>query len=82
MTRNENNTDRAARVLLAAVLLAAAVWGAGIASTAGVVLAVVAGVLLVTGAVGFCPLYPLLGVATYPTPGRTRGSAATHHPRG
>lgn len=71
MKRNENNTDRAIRAGLAAVLVAVAVW-AGVASVAGILLLVLAAVLLVTAAVGFCPLYYALGISTYPTPHRTR----------
>jgi Protein of unknown function (DUF2892) len=71
MKRNENNTDRAIRAGLAAVLVAVAVW-AGVASVAGILLLVLAAVLLVTAAVGFCPLYYALGISTYPTPYRTR----------
>jgi hypothetical protein len=71
MKRNENNTDRAIRAGLAAVLLAVAVW-AGIASVAGILLLVLAAVLLVTAAISFCPLYYALGISTYPAPHRTR----------
>jgi hypothetical protein len=71
MKRNENNTDRAIRAGLASVLVAMAVW-AGVASIAGILLLVLAAVLLVTAAVGFCPLYYALGISTYPTPHRTR----------
>jgi hypothetical protein len=74
MKRNENNTDRAIRAGLAAILVAVAVW-TGIASVAGILLLVLAAVLLVTAAVSFCPLYYALGISTYPAPHRTR------HPR-
>ena len=71
MKRNENDTDRAIRAGLAAVLVTVAVW-AGVASVAGILLLVLATVLLVTAAVGFCPMYYALGISTYPTPHRTR----------
>lgn len=71
MKRNENNTDRAIRAGLGAVLVAAGVW-TGATSAAGILLLVLATVLLVTSAVGFCPLYHALGISTYPNPHRTR----------
>ena len=71
MKRNENNTDRAVRAGLGAVLVALALW-AGLASIAGILLLVLAAVLLVTAAAGFCPLYYALGISTFPTPHRTR----------
>ncbi|MFK5646994.1 DUF2892 domain-containing protein [Ornithinimicrobium sp. LYQ121] len=63
MTRNVGTVDRAIRTLLG---LGAVAWGfsLGMASAAGIVLTVVAAVLLVTAAVGFCPLYRLLSIST------------------
>lgn len=63
MTRNVGTVDRAAR---AVVGLGALVWAfsTGMTSALGIVLLVVAAVLLVTAAVGFCPLYRLLGLST------------------
>lgn len=65
MTRNEGRTDRIVRTLAGLALIAA--WPLGL--TTGV-LAVAVGligvVLLVTGVVGFCPLYALLGLSTCP----------------
>lgn len=63
MNRNVGSVDRAARAVLGvAALVSAFVTGA--TSGLGLVLLVVALVLLGTAAVGFCPLYRLLGIST------------------
>jgi hypothetical protein len=69
MRRNEGNVDRVIRVVVAAAAAGGAV-AVGPGSPAGIALFVVAGVMLATAAVGFCPLYALLGVDTCPA---TRG---------
>ncbi|MEI6622320.1 MAG: DUF2892 domain-containing protein [Actinomycetes bacterium] len=63
MGRNESSVDRIVRVVagVVAVVIALAV---GPTSVVGIVLFVVAAILLVTAAVGFCPLYRLLGIST------------------
>jgi hypothetical protein len=63
MTHNVGTVDRAVRAVLG---LGALVWAfsAGLGSALGIVLVVVAVVLLVTAAVGFCPLYRLIGIST------------------
>jgi hypothetical protein len=67
MTINEANWDRAIRL---AVGLGLAVMLAALGSTLGWwlvgLVAVVAVVLLATGAVGFCPLYWMFGLNTCP----------------
>lgn len=67
MTTNQASLDRVVRVVLA---LAAAVAGfaAGASTVLGIVLLVVAGVLLVTAATGFCPIYRVLGISTCRVP--------------
>ena len=62
--RNQATIDRWLRGLLAvvAVILAVAV---GSSSVGGVILWVVAVVLALTAATGFCPLYRVLGISTY-----------------
>ena len=60
---NEAPIDRVVRVVLGIVLAAVAVGGAVIAPLLYVVW-LVAAILLVTGIVGFCPLYALLRVGT------------------
>ena len=69
MNRNVGTSDRIIRVVLAlgALVVAAVV---GLPSGLGIGLLVVAAVLVGTAAVGFCPLYRLLGIATCPIPSR------------
>jgi hypothetical protein len=63
LTTNEANWDRIGRVVLALVLFVAGLSMGGF----GGVLAIVFGVVfLVTGIVGFCPLYRLFGMSTCP----------------
>jgi hypothetical protein len=67
MVRNESNVDRTVRALVGAVLLIA--WVAGwLTGTLAVVLGVVGIVLLATAAMGFCPLYRVLGISTCAVP--------------
>ena len=63
MTRNESTLDRTVRLVLGA---AAIVWAGmlGWSTAGGIVLVVLGAVLLVTAAIGFCPLYRLLGLST------------------
>ena len=73
MSRNESNLDRMIRVAVAVVAVVGAL-AVGASSVLGVVLAIVAAILVVTAAVGFCPLYRLLGIST-----DVRGSKVTPH---
>lgn len=63
MNRNVGSVDRTARALLG---MAALVWAfvTGVSTGLGLVLLVVAVLLIGTAAVGFCPLYRLLGIST------------------
>lgn len=63
MTTNVGTADRVIRVVLA-VVAAIVGFSVGAGSVLGIVLLVVAAVLLVTAAVGFCPLYRLVGLST------------------
>jgi hypothetical protein len=64
MKINEGMTDRSLRVVAGLVLIGLAVTGTiGVWGYIGIV-------PLLTGAVGLCPLYSLLGINTYPTPRR------------
>jgi hypothetical protein len=65
MQANEGTIDRIIRAILAVAALAGAV-ALGFGSVGGVLLLVVGAVLAVTAAVGFCPLYRVLGVSTCP----------------
>jgi uncharacterized protein with PQ loop repeat len=60
---NESTLDRVIRVILAASI--AVLYFTGfITGTWAIVLWVIAGILLITGVVGVCPLYKLLGIST------------------
>lgn len=58
---NEGKVDRIVRVVLGAGLIAGGFFTTG---TLAIVLWVVGAILLITGAVGFCGLYALLGINT------------------
>ena len=63
MSSNISGADRIIRLVIAV----AAVIGAlavGASSVLGIILFVVAAIMLVTAAVGFCPLYLLFGLIT------------------
>lgn len=60
MTRNVGGIDRILRIVLGVVLLALTLTGTiGVWGWIGIV-------PLLTGALGFCPLYPLLGFSSCP----------------
>lgn len=67
MKRNEGTLDRVIRVVIAAAAVAGAA-ALGFSSVWGIVLLVVAAVMLVTAAVGTCPLYSGFGISTCPMP--------------
>lgn len=58
MIINESRDDRILRVVLGVVLIG--LGGVGLLSIPGAI-------ALVTGIVGFCPLYKVLGISTCPT---------------
>ncbi len=65
MKRNMGTLDRALRTFVVApvaIVMGLAVFGIG--SVLGIVALVVAGIMLTTSAVGFCPLYTPFGVST------------------
>ncbi len=64
MTRNMARIDRLARGVIVAPVALIVALVVGIGSVAGVILAAVAVIMAVTAAVGFCPLYRAVGVAT------------------
>ena len=63
MKANEASWDRIVRVVLGAVLLFLG-FGSAISGALGVIVGIVGGVLVVTGLVGFCPLYSVLRIRT------------------
>lgn len=66
--KNEGPADRSIRLVAGAVAIAVglSVLGALEASVLGIVVAAFGLWLVITGAVGFCPLYVLLGISTVP----------------
>ena len=60
---NESNVDRIIRVVLGIVLLALG-WGGVVGGGWGVFLKVIGFVPLLTGIMGFCPIYALLKLRT------------------
>ncbi|HEY5160173.1 MAG TPA: DUF2892 domain-containing protein [Gaiellaceae bacterium] len=64
MNRNMSNLDRGLRTFVVTPILIVAAILLGAGSIAGIVLFVLAGVMLATSAVGFCPLYTLFHIAT------------------
>jgi hypothetical protein len=67
MTTNESGLDRIIRLVLGVAALIGA-FAVGLGSLGGIVLTVVGVVLLVTAAVGFCPLYRVFGMSTCKVP--------------
>ncbi len=63
MFRNESNLDRSIRGGAGALAVIGALL-VGVSSVLGLLLLAVAAILVVTAAVGFCPLYRLLGIRT------------------
>lgn len=66
MTKNMGTTDRTLRVLAAGVI-AVLYFAGAITGPLAVVLGVLAVVLLVTSAIGWCPLYTPFGLSTRKT---------------
>jgi hypothetical protein len=62
---NEGPIDRAIRIVLGLALVAVGVTGL-VAAPLVYVTSVVAAIALVTGIVGFCPLYAILRLSTAP----------------
>jgi hypothetical protein len=63
MPVNEAVWDRVIRVVAGLVLLYLG-WGGVVAGTLGTVFKFLGFLPLVTGIVGYCPAYPLLGICT------------------
>ena len=64
MTQNMGPIDRAARVVVAFAVALLSLSLGGVGSVIGIFFLVVAGILLGTATVGFCPLYALLRIST------------------
>ncbi|MEN6571478.1 MAG: DUF2892 domain-containing protein [Anaerolineaceae bacterium] len=63
MKKNESGLERVLRVLAGLVLLGFGIFGS-VSGAWQVVILAVGGLLLLTGAVGFCPLYALFKFST------------------
>jgi hypothetical protein len=63
MEKNMNGVDRIIRIVIAIAAVAGAA-AVGFGSIGSWLLLVVGGIMLVTAAVGFCPLYRVFGVST------------------
>jgi hypothetical protein len=63
MFTNESGLDRGLRAA-AGVILAIAAVVVGVGSALGIVLIVLAAILIATAAIGFCPIYRILGIRT------------------
>lgn len=62
MPINESSTDRFVRIILGLVIGYISLTApTGLATTIGLI---ISGILLLTGIVGFCPLYALLKIST------------------
>ena len=59
MPKNMSTLDRRLRAFLVAPLAIVIALLVGIGSVAGILLVIIAGIMLATSAVGFCPLYTL-----------------------
>ncbi|MHC1740597.1 MAG: DUF2892 domain-containing protein [Anaerolineaceae bacterium] len=63
MKVNESGLDRVIRIVLGVVLFV--LYFAGVVSgTLGIISLIVGAILVITGVVGFCPLYALLKIRT------------------
>jgi hypothetical protein len=62
---NESGWDRIIRIVLGLAMLVLG-WGGFVGGTAGVILMWLGFVPLLTGLIGWCPLYSLFGIRTCP----------------
>ena len=65
MKKNMGNIDKIIRILVT-IVIAGLFFTNVISGTLGIVLLVLAGVFVLTSLIGFCPLYPLVGINTCP----------------
>ena len=65
LTKNVGSVDQVIRIIAGIALIALAfIKLGGIASTGGIVAAIVGVVLILTAIINFCPLYRILGMST------------------
>ena len=67
MGRNMGTADRSIRTFVIAPLLVIAAWAVGFGEVLGIVLLALAAIMVLTSAVGFCPLYRPFGIKTCPS---------------
>lgn len=67
MTHNMGALDRGLRVFVVAPVAIVLAFVIGAGTVGGIILFVVAGIMLVSSAMGFCPTYTLIGISTYPS---------------
>ena len=77
MKKTVGTTDRMVRGVLAIVALIVA-GVAGFSSGWGIVLTIVAAILIVTGASGYCPIYSASGISTLGEGERHHHGAGAH----
>lgn len=63
LKRNMGTLDRIVRLLIAAVI-AVLYFTGNLSGLAAIILGIAAVIFVVTGLVGFCPLYVLFGIST------------------
>ncbi|MBK8047674.1 MAG: DUF2892 domain-containing protein [Anaerolineales bacterium] len=68
---NESGLDRGIRIVLGLVMLVLG-WGGFVGGWAGVLLQWVGFIPLITGIIGWCPLYSLFHISTCPVKAQTR----------
>ncbi len=73
MACNVGGIERPIRIILGALLIGIGVFGGLSGALMGVVLAAGA-IALVTGVIGFCPVWTLLGINTCPTQSSGKGA--------
>jgi len=77
MTPNMSSADRRIRTFAVAPLFVLAGVLVGPGGWLAIVLYALAGVMLLTSIVGFCPLYALFGIRTRPVP-EAKGRSASY----
>jgi len=64
MDRNVGDTDKIIRIIVGVALIALGLIGLG-ASGLGILAMLIGAVLVVTGAINFCPLFKVLGINSH-----------------
>jgi Protein of unknown function (DUF2892) len=63
MEKNVSGVDKVVRILAAVVVLVL-YFTSVISGTLAIILLILAGILVLTSVIGFCPLYRLIGLST------------------